>query len=795
MKPDETAHDEGTDAPRVPMSGDEARARVAPSRDASQVPDASLSVHDQIREYYGRILAGSDDLKSNACCCTEEAPPRYVLDVMGDIADEVVERFYGCGSPIPPALEGCTVIDLGCGTGRDVYVLSKLVGPAGRVIGIDMTEAQLDVARRHQDEQAERFGLEKSNVEFKCGYIEDLSELGIADESVDLVVSNCVINLTPFKEQVLSEVYRVLKPGGELYFSDVFCDRRMPDELRDDPVLRGECLGGAMYVEDFRRMMARCGWESYLVTAVDDVHVSDLALETKLGFTGFTSRTVRAIKAQGLEDRDEDYGQTARYKGTIAEVPRYFDLTGEIRLIKGRDYAVSGNMAEMLRQSRYGTHFDISERGAHRGLFDYGRAQDAVAARRARRVVDLDYLDRALRRIDAPSFADRVSAPSVLTAPSGLATMQVNITYACNLACRHCYLECSPARNAFMSRETMQACLDAFAAGGFEVMDITGGSPEMHPDFSWFLAEAATRARTAGGKVIVRTNLTLLDQPEYEHLVDELAAAGAVVTASLPYYDPETTGAQRGRDVFERAVRVIRKLNERGYGMGTNDAATATGDADDREDARGCDDATGGHDSSPGPLQLDLVYNVSGPFLPPPQDMLADLYHDELARREGIVFDNLYAFNNYPLGRFAQDLLDANMFDEYLNLLAENFNALAVQRMMCRDQVNVDVDGRLYDCEANHVLGLPIQLPAGDGESAKADDADGAGNGEDGGASPSPAHENTEPTRDARIDDLVEGPLPARALRTHPVCYSCSAGFGSSCGGSLVHEHEAPSPA
>lgn len=731
---------------------DVAHASLVPSLDDSQIPDAALSVHDQVREYYGRILAGSDDLKTNATCCTTDAPPRYVRDVMPLIADEVMERFYGCGSPIPPALEGCTVVDLGCGVGRDVYVLSKLVGPEGRVIGVDMTASQLEVARRHQAEMAERFGFAESNVEFRQGYIEDLAELGIADGSVDLVVSNCVINLTPFKEQVLREVYRVLKPGGELYFSDVFCDRRMPDELRDDPVLRGECLGGAIYLEDFRRMMARIGWPSWLCTVVDDIHVSDLALETKLGFTGFTSRTVRAIKAAGLEDRHENWGQTARYRGTIPEMPRYFDLTDEIRLIKGRDVAISGNMAEMLAQSRYGRHFDIRPRGAHRGAFDFARAQDAVEARRGKKAVDGEYLDAALARIGAPSFAERVDAPSVLTAPEGNAVLQANITYACNLACRHCYLECSPRSDQMMSRATMEALLDAYDAGGFTTLDVTGGSPELHPDFPWFLAEAARRVRARGGKLIVRTNLTLLDQPEYAHYLDDYAAAGAVITGSLPYYDSSAADAQRGRGVFERAVRVIRQLNERGYGVAGARAAGAG------------DGAAGGEE--PPALTLDLVYNVSGPFLPPPQDLLADLYHEELARREGIAFDGLFAFNNWPLGRFAHDLLDAGLFDDYLRLLVDNFNALAVQRMMCRDQVNVDVDGRLYDCEVNHVLELPIQLPA--------DPADPEG-----------------PTRDATVADLARGPLPARALRTNPVCYSCAAGFGSSCGGSLVHEREA----
>lgn len=724
------------------MAGTLAHAQLVPSLDASQIPDAALSIHDQVRAYYGDILAGSNDLKTNATCCSESAPPKYVIDVMPLIDDEIIERFYGCGSPIPPALQGCTVVDLGCGVGRDAYAISKLVGPAGRVIGVDMTPAQLEVAERHRESQAQRFGFDAPNTEFKCGYIEDLGELGVEDGTVDLVVSNCVINLTPFKEQVFREIFRVLKPGGELYFSDVFCDRRLPEDIKNDPVLRGECLGGAMYLEDFRRMMQRVGFGDFLVVVEDEIHIADLALETKVGFAGFKSLTVRAIKADGLEDREENYGQTAKYLGTIPEMPRYFDLTDEIRLIKGREVAIGGNMAKMLAASRYGKHFEIKPARAHRGAFDFRSAQDALVARRGRKTVDAAYLGSSLARIAQPSFEQRVQAPEVLRAPSGSSTLQVNVTYACNLACRHCYLECSPRNSQAMSLETLRKVLDAYDAGGFSVLDVTGGSPELHPDFSWLLAEAAARVRAKqaagvqGAKLIVRSNLTLLDAPEREHLLEEIAASGAQVTASLPYYDSSATDVQRGKGVFEAAMRVIRKLNALGYGAACDDGRPE--------------------------LKLDLVYNVSGPFLPPPQDMLEDLYHAELSKREGIQFDNLYAFNNWPLGRFAQDLLDTNLFDDYLDLLVTNFNALAVQRLMCRDMVNVDFDGRLYDCEVNHVLDMPIQLEGADGN-----------------------------LRDATVDDLLDGPLPDRAIRTHPVCYSCAAGSGSSCGGSLVHGLEA----
>lgn len=712
---------------------DLSHAQLVPSLDGSQIPDSTLSLREQIRAYYGDILTGSDDLKTNATCCSESAPPKYVIDVMPLIADEIIERFYGCGSPIPPALEGCTVVDLGCGVGRDVYALSKLVGSAGRVIGVDMTPSQLEVAKRYQQVQAERFGFSQSNVQFKCGFIEDLDALGIEDESVDLVVSNCVINLSPFKNQVFKEIFRVLKPGGELFFSDVFCDRRLPEEVAKDPVLRGECLGGALYTEDFAHLLKQAGFEDHLVLVEDEIHIADLALETKVGFCTFTSRTIRAIKTNALEQTHENYGQTAEYLGTIPEMPRYFDFTQDIRFVKGRPVALSGKLADQLVQSRYGSHFAISARGKHRGAFNLQRAQDALLVKNGKMNVDTAYFDDALSRIAQPSFEERVGSDEVLSAPAQVETLQVNITYACNLACRHCYLECSPRNQQFMSHENLQMVLDAFDAGGFTTLDITGGSPELHPEFSWFLTEASKRTTAVGKKLIVRTNLTLLDKPEYEHFIQEFGAAKASLSASLPYYDASATNIQRGKGVFEAAMRVIRKLNQLGYGAEAASGASA--------------------------LELNLAYNVSGPFLPPPQEMLEDLYKSELSTQQNVQFNNLYAFNNWPLGRFAHDLLDAGIFDEYLNLLAENFNALAVQRLMCRNMVNVDIDGTLYDCEVNHVLNLPITLKNEQGE-----------------------------TRAATLDDLTLGPLPARTLRTHGACYSCSAGSGFSCGGALVKE-------
>ena len=674
-------------------------------------------IREQVRAYYGEFLGGSDDLHTDACCCSETPPPKYVLDVLKQIEPEIVAHFYGCGSPIPPALEGATVLDLGCGTGRDVYIASKLVGPAGHVIGVDMTPAQLAFARKYEAAQMERFGFEESNVEFIQSYIEDMA--AIADNSVDVVISNCVVNLSPFKDQLFREVFRVLKPGGELFFSDIFSDRRVPEGFYDDPVLRGECLSGAMYIEDFRRMLRDNGVETFYDVECDEVHIGDLRIATKLGCIGFYSHTVRAIKGVGLEAREEDYGQTATYLGTMPENKRYFDLSSEVRLVKGRPVAISGNMAAMLSGSRYAKHFKITPAGQHRGAYDYAAAQEALALMREKERIGLADLESACERLEIEPFEQRVHDAGFLQTRA-MEIMQVNVTYRCNLACKHCYLQCSPKNDEMMARETMESVLAAFKAGGYKTLDITGGSPEMNPNTEWLIGEAAKIA----DEVIVRSNLTILREPEYAHFKDVYAANKVHLVCSLPYFTELGCDNQRGGGVFRRVIDELRELNELGYGR-------------DPE------------------LVVDLVYNVDGPFLPPDQRELTELYKYELERAESVDFNGMFAFNNWCLGRFANQMKAQQKFDYYLKMLADNYNGAVVASMMCRSMVNVDYDGRLYDCEVNHVLDLPIT-----GESG-------------------------EPMT---IDDIAERPISQRTIKTSPICYSCAAGCGSSCGGSLLEK-------
>ncbi|NOQ16024.1 MAG: methyltransferase domain-containing protein [Methyloprofundus sp.] len=327
------------------------------------------SISESVQNYYGQVLKSSQDLKTSACC-TLDAVPKHLRPLLADLHPEVVARYYGCGTPLPAVLEGCTVLDLGCGTGRDCYLLSRLVGESGRVIGIDMTVEQLAVAKEHCDWHAERYGYAHSNVEFKQGYMEDLAAAGVADNSIDIVVSNCVINLSPNKKQVLSEILRVLKPGGEIYFSDVYADRRIPAALKIEPVLLGECLGGALYWEDFRRMMQELGCPDVRVVKQSPIALEDPEVETKIGMVKFRSVTIRAFKMP-LEDRCEDFGQLATYKGTITEHPHAFDLDDHHHFEKGKPLRVCGNTFDMLASSRYAQHFDfLGDKTTHFGLFD-----------------------------------------------------------------------------------------------------------------------------------------------------------------------------------------------------------------------------------------------------------------------------------------------------------------------------------------------------------------------------------------------------------------------------------------
>ncbi len=337
---------------------------------------------ESVKEYYGKVLQSSLDLKTSACCSIETLPTE-VRAILQDIHPEVKDRFYGCGSPFPPALTGRKVLDMGSGSGRDVFLMSKLVGPTGSVIGIDMTDEQLLIARKHIEYHTNKFGFDKPNVEFKTGYIEDLKSVGIQSDSIDLVVSNCVTNLSPNKPQVFAEIFRVLKPGGELYFSDVFADRRIPKELTKDPELLGECLGGALYKEDFRRLMADLGCRDFRAVHQSPISLNLPSIVRKIGMVNFSSVTFRAFKLD-LEDRCEDFGQVAYYDGSIPGNPHSFRLDDHHTFFTGKPMLVCSNTADMVSKTWYSKHFKVvGDTSVHQGLFDCGPSPVAAGFRSA----------------------------------------------------------------------------------------------------------------------------------------------------------------------------------------------------------------------------------------------------------------------------------------------------------------------------------------------------------------------------------------------------------------------------
>ena len=325
-------------------------------------------MYDIVQDYYGRQLQSTSDLKTSACCDIS-AVPEWLKPLLSRIHPDVLSRYYGCGLVCPPLLQGCRVLDLGCGSGRDVYALAQLVGPTGSVVGVDMTDEQLAIAEKYRAHHAGVFGYD--NVKFLQGYIERLEDLDLKPGSFDVIVSNCVVNLSPDKDAVMRGVHRLLKPGGEFFFSDVYADRRVPAAVRNDPVLYGECLGGALYWNDFLRLSHQHGFADPRLTTDRPLEITDPALAVRAGNLRFYSATYRLFKIAELETACEDYGQAVIYKGTIAEHPDRFGLDKHHDIQTGKVLPVCGNTWRMLQDTRFAPHFEfIGDFNRHYGIFE-----------------------------------------------------------------------------------------------------------------------------------------------------------------------------------------------------------------------------------------------------------------------------------------------------------------------------------------------------------------------------------------------------------------------------------------
>ena len=299
----------------------------------------------------------------------------------------------------------------------------------------------------------------------------------------------------------------------------------------------------------------------------------------------------------------------------------------------------------------------------------------------------------------------------------GMATLQVNLGYRCNLQCKHCHVNAGPNRTEALSAENVTALIALAEAGLFSTLDLTGGAPELHPQFR----QLVTAVRALDIHVIDRCNLTILEEPGQEELAEFLAEQGVEVIASLPCYLQENVDAQRGDGVFDGSIRGLQRLNALGVGRDADKA-------------------------------LNLVFNPQGATLPPSQKLLEADYKQRLKRDHDIDFNQLFTITNMPIQRFGSTLLSKGSFENYMQLLRDNYQPQNLDAVMCRDLISVDWQGQLFDCDFNQMLDLPML---------------------------------SEPGAPLHLHQLSEITLAGRSIEVRGHCYGCTAGQGSSCGGSL----------
>ncbi|MCC3157512.1 arsenosugar biosynthesis radical SAM protein ArsS [Hymenobacter sp. 15J16-1T3B] len=317
-----------------------------------------------------------------------------------------------------------------------------------------------------------------------------------------------------------------------------------------------------------------------------------------------------------------------------------------------------------------------------------------------------------------PPFAHKMREAGLFPLrPLTPAVLQVNVGKMCNQVCKHCHVDAGPDRKEIMTRATMQLCLDALAQSDIPTVDLTGGAPEMNPDFRWFVEQI----HALGRHIIVRCNLTIIvANKKYHDLPEFFRAHGVEVVSSLPFYNASKTDRQRGDGVFEDSIRALKMLNAVGYGQ----------------------EGSG--------LTLNLVYNPAGAFMPSSQAGLERDFKRALLKDHGIVFNQLFAITNIPVSRYLDYLIESGNYAGYMEKLVTAFNPGAAAGVMCRSTVSVGWDGQLYDCDFNQMLDLTVASPV------------------------------------RHIRDFDAARLAERAVVVNQHCYGCTAGAGSSCGGTTA---------
>lgn len=318
-------------------------------------------VHDNVKKYYGSRLESSCDLQTSAASsCSMASMPQRVREALSLVHPEVIKKFFGCGLPFPAKLETCKVLDLGSGSGRDCFAFSKLVGPNGHVTGIDMTKELIDMSQQYIEYHQEKFGYVKPNVTFVQGYMEKLIEAGLQKDSFDVVLSNCVICLCPDKLSVLKEAYNVLKEGGEMYFSDMYASKPVPEDMKKDAVLWGEGMAGALYWQDFISLALSVGFSTPHLVSASRIIVHNNELKAKAGDIQYASTTYRLFK---LPNNPVCAEAEVIYKGTIEGFPEQLNFDSSHNFKKDEPSKVNGEMTLILQSSRFSPDFKIKVLG------------------------------------------------------------------------------------------------------------------------------------------------------------------------------------------------------------------------------------------------------------------------------------------------------------------------------------------------------------------------------------------------------------------------------------------------
>lgn len=314
-----------------------------------------------------------------------------------------------------------------------------------------------------------------------------------------------------------------------------------------------------------------------------------------------------------------------------------------------------------------------------------------------------------------PQFGDKLNEIGLFPLKSTKVDIfQVNVGKMCNQVCKHCHVDAGPDRKEIMTRETMQACLDVLEKYDIGTVDLTGGAPEMNPEFRWFVEEISKMGR----HIIVRCNLTIIvANKKYNDLPEFFAKHGIEVVSSLPHYTPGRTDSQRGDGVFGQSIKALQMLNAVGYGKAGSG------------------------------LELNLVYNPTGAFLPGNQDELEKDYKRVLKQDFDIDFNQLFAITNLPVSRFLDYLVASKNIDTYMEKLIDAYNPSAAAGVMCRNTVSISWDGYLFDCDFNQMLEIPVNA------------------------------------KGQHINDFDLEELESRDIEINQHCYGCTAGSGSSCGG------------